>query len=114
MFVLYRMAQCISAHHSHALLQNLSLYAVGTGVDFVPAKISMAKARTEAEMVLFESVSEALRESNMHPRQVRYRSHLGCSIVVASILSAERCALSTIKLATVLLECNALLTFLQN
>ncbi|CAK0756185.1 hypothetical protein CVIRNUC_002434 [Coccomyxa viridis] len=35
-----------------------------------PPNISLATARKEAEMVLFESVSEALRETNMHPRQV--------------------------------------------
>lgn len=29
-------------------------------------------------MVLFESVSEALRESNMHPRQVWHRVKSGC------------------------------------
>lgn len=53
------------------------LCAVGTGIDFAPPSISMALARREAEMVLFESVSEALRESNMHPRQVPHQSHSG-------------------------------------
>ena len=43
-----------------------------TAVNYSPPNISMATARKEAEMVLFESVSEALRETNMHPRQVLF------------------------------------------
>ena len=35
-----------------------------------PPTISLGDCTQEAEMVLFESVSEALRETNMHPRQV--------------------------------------------
>jgi hypothetical protein len=31
----------------------------------------MANARKEAEMVLFESVGNVLRETNVHPRSVR-------------------------------------------
>ena len=41
-----------------------------TAVIVSPPNISMATARKEAEMVLFESMSEALRETRMHPRQV--------------------------------------------
>ena len=41
-----------------------------TAIIACPPNISLATARKEAEMVLFECVSEALRETNMHPRQV--------------------------------------------
>ena len=52
------------------LSQSPSNECAGTAVNVSPPTISMATARKEAEMVLFESVSEALRETNMHPRQV--------------------------------------------
>lgn len=62
-------AQCVP-------LMTLNLHVLGAGVNFRPSGISMANARREAEMVLFESVSEALRDVNMHPRQVPLPVHV--------------------------------------
>ena len=41
------------------------------GVLTHPPQPTMANARKEAEMVLFDSVRDVLRETNLHPRNVR-------------------------------------------
>ena len=52
------------------LSEKLSAQCACTAIVVSPPNISMVTARKEAETVLFESASEALRETNMHPRQV--------------------------------------------
>ena len=67
---------------------NEGVHLLRAGVNFTPPNISMATARKEAEMVLFESVSEALRETNMHPRQVLLPLSDACSISHQGILAS--------------------------
>lgn len=66
------------------------MHLLRAGVNFTPPKISMATARKEAEMVLFESVSEALRETNMHPRQVLPPLSDACGICSQGIPASSK------------------------
>ena len=45
--------------------------SVCAGVLVRPPQPTMANARKEAEMVLFDSVRDVLRATNVHPRNVR-------------------------------------------
>ena len=46
------------------------LHALFTGVTSYPPAPTMENARAEAEAVLFETVANVLRDTNVHPRQV--------------------------------------------
>ena len=48
--------------------------SVSAAVQQIPPQISMAAAREEAEMVLFDSVCNVLEEAKLKPGQVGFHS----------------------------------------
>lgn len=57
--------------HLHAVWASFVLTHGCPGVLSHPPQPTMANARKEAEMVLFDSVGDVLRETNLRPRNVR-------------------------------------------